>query len=238
MEAGEFALIPGVVNPPFIREAHPGAVDYQLPTTCTTMQQHTERRLANEHLLHVFEREQMMDQQLKKHVMSCFHKDICVGLKQPRIGYTNIATTRIFEYLYANYGEKTEKLQNKALADLEEEVDVTGPSIIPFCLKQEKFLLFLSDTEQAILNIMYIKTCLRVIERTNYVNKAVLAWRRQTEATRTVALFWPFIREAHTKQRLKLEQERDEQANSVMLQKQYKEIALKISQLERYTDRQ
>ena len=97
MEAGEFALISGVVNPPVVREAHPGVIDYQLPTPCTTMQQHTERRLANEHLLHVFEMEQMMDQQLKKHVMSCFHKDIYVSLKQPRIGYTNITTTRIFE---------------------------------------------------------------------------------------------------------------------------------------------
>ena len=38
MIAGEFALIPGVVNPPFVREAHPGAVDYLLPTTCATMQ--------------------------------------------------------------------------------------------------------------------------------------------------------------------------------------------------------
>ena len=79
-----------------------------------------------------------------------FHKDIYVGLKQPHIGYTNITTTRIFEYLYAEYGEKTEKLQNKALADLEEEVDLTGPSITPFRLKQEKLLLFLLDTEQAI----------------------------------------------------------------------------------------
>ena len=189
MEAGEFALVPGIVNPPFVREAHPGDVDYLLPTLCTTMQQHTERRLANKHLLHVFEMEQMMDQQLKKHVMSCFHKDIYVGLKQQRIGYTNITTTQIFEYLYAEYGEKTEKLQKKALADLEEEVDIVGPSIILFRLKQEKLLLFLLDTEQAIPIGMYIKTCLRVIERTNYINKAVLEWRRRTQATRTVALF-------------------------------------------------
>ena len=70
MEAAEFALVPGVVTPPFPREAHPGPVDYLLPIPATTMQQHTERRLANEHLLHVFEMEQMMDQQLKKHVMS------------------------------------------------------------------------------------------------------------------------------------------------------------------------
>ena len=32
MEAAEFALIPGVVNPLFVREAHPGAVNYLLPT--------------------------------------------------------------------------------------------------------------------------------------------------------------------------------------------------------------
>ena len=61
--------------------------------------------------------------------MSCFHKDIYIDLKQPHIGYTNITTRRMFEYLYAEYGEKTRKLQNKALADLEEEADLTGPSI-------------------------------------------------------------------------------------------------------------
>ena len=193
------------------------------------MQQHTERRLATEHRLHGFEIEQVMDQQIKKHVMSCFEKDIYVGLKQPQIGYINITTARIFEYLYAEYGEKTEKLQNKALEDLEEDADLTGLSIIPFRLKQEKLLLFLSDTDQAISNGMYIKTCLRVIERTNYINKAVLAWRRQTLADRTVALFWPFITETHKKQWLKLEQGSDEQANSVMLQNTVKDMALKIS---------
>ena len=97
MEAAEFALVPGVVTPSFPCEAHPGVVNYLLPTPCTTMQHNTERRLANEHLLHVFEMKQMMDEQLKKHVMSCFHKDIYIGLKQPCIGYTNITTTRMFE---------------------------------------------------------------------------------------------------------------------------------------------
>ena len=61
MTAAEFALIPGVVNPPFVQETHPGAANYLLPTPCNTMQQHTERRLATEHRLHVFEMEQMMD---------------------------------------------------------------------------------------------------------------------------------------------------------------------------------
>ena len=95
--------------------------------------------------------------------MSCFEKYIYVGLTQPRIGYTNITTSRFFEYLYAEYREKTENLQTKALEDLEEEMDLIGPSIIPFRLKQEKLLLFLSDIEHAISNEMYINTCLRVI---------------------------------------------------------------------------
>ena len=60
-----------------------------------TVNQHTERQLAHEHLLHVFELEQMMDEQLKKHVISCFHKDIYIGLKQLCIGYTNITTRRL-----------------------------------------------------------------------------------------------------------------------------------------------
>ena len=98
-------------------------------------------------------------------MMSCFDKNVYVGLNQPRIGYTNITTARVFEYLYAEYGEKTKKLQNKALEDLEEEVDITGSSIIPFRLKQKKLQLFLVNTEQAISDGMYIKTCLRVIEK-------------------------------------------------------------------------
>ena len=111
--------------------------------------------------------------------------------------------------MYAEYGEKTKKLQNKALEDLEEEVDITGPSIILFCLKQEKLLLFLADIERAISDGMYIKTCLRVIEKSNYINKAVLAWRRRTLTDSTVALFWSFITEAHKKQRLKLAKSSD-----------------------------
>ena len=199
MSAQEFALDPGVVGPPFFRGAHPRPVNYLLPTAATTVNQHTERRLENENLLHVFELEQMIDKQMKKHVMSCFHKNIYVVLKQPRIGYTNITTTRIFEYLYTEYGEKTEKLKNKALADLEEEVDLTGPSITPFRLKQEKLLLFLFNTEQAVPIGMYIVTCLRDIEKSNFINKSVLEWRRRPQGMRTVALFWPFIKAAHKK---------------------------------------
>ena len=66
MTAQEFGLVPGVVNPLFTRLAHPGVVDYNNPTACTTMQQHTKRRCEHEHRLHVFEMEQMIDIQMKK----------------------------------------------------------------------------------------------------------------------------------------------------------------------------
>ena len=33
----EFALVPGVMNPPFTQSAHPGAADYNNPSACTTM---------------------------------------------------------------------------------------------------------------------------------------------------------------------------------------------------------
>ena len=164
MTAKEFALTPGT-TPPFTRSVHLGPVNYTLPTACTTIQQHTKRSLANEHLLHLFEIEQMIETQMKAHVLSCFDKDIYVGLKQPRIGYTNITTVRVFEYLYTKYGEKTEELQNKPLDNLDEEENITGPSIKPFCLKQGKLKIFLQNTEQAISDGMYIKTCLRVIEK-------------------------------------------------------------------------
>ena len=82
----KFTLVTVVVGPSFLQGTHSGVVDY---TGATTVNQHTECRLAHEHLLHVFELEQMIDEQMEKHVMSCFHKDIYVGLKQARIGYTN-----------------------------------------------------------------------------------------------------------------------------------------------------
>ena len=89
----------------------------------------------------------MIEEQYNKYIMSYFHKDIYCGLKDNQLGYINITTARLFEYLYAEYGDKTKELQNKGLADMEDPVDLTGPSITPFCLRQEKLLLFLLDTE-------------------------------------------------------------------------------------------
>ena len=58
-----------------------------------------------------------------------------MDLKQDRIRYTNLTTLQLFAYLYDEYGEKTEELQNKALKDLDEDVDLSGPSIKPFKIK-------------------------------------------------------------------------------------------------------
>ena len=74
MTAQEFVLVLGT-TPLFTRSVHLGMVEYNLPTTCTTVQQHTERRCKHEHRLHVFEMEQMIGNQKKKHVMSCFGMD-------------------------------------------------------------------------------------------------------------------------------------------------------------------
>ena len=237
MSLPEFALLLPT-HPLFPRGTHPGEVDYQLPTAATTVNQHTERRLENQARLHVFELEQMIEEQCKKHIMSCFHKDIYCELKDDRLGYINVTTARLFEHLYDEYGDKTEELQNKALADMEDPVDLTGPSITPFRLRQEKLLLFLSDTEQAVPPGRYIVICLSVIEKTNFINKEVREWRRKPIGDRTVALFWPFIKKAHKEKRLKLKQGSDDQANSVMQQKQLQDMALKITQLERYADDQ
>ena len=117
----------------------------------------------------------MIEEQCKKHILSGFHKNIYCGLKHIRFGYINITTAHLFDYLYAKYGDKTEKLQNKALDDMEEPVDLTGPSINPFGLRQEKLLLFLLTTEQAVPVGQYIVIYLRVIEKYNFINKAVLA---------------------------------------------------------------
>ena len=74
---------------------------------------------------------------------------------------------------------------------MEDPVDLTGPSIMPFRLRQEKLLLLLllSDTEQAVTVGRYIIVCLQVIEQSNFINKAVLAWRRKAAADRIIALF-------------------------------------------------
>ena len=93
----EFDLIPGTTS--FTREAHPGVVNYLLPTPCTTIQPHIERRCQHEEKLHVFKMEQTIDTQVKTRVFLCFDKDVYVDLKQPRIRYTNITTAQVFEFL-------------------------------------------------------------------------------------------------------------------------------------------
>ena len=64
-------------------------------------------------LLHVFEMEQMIETQIKKHIMSCFKKDVYIKLKHLRLGYTNVTVERFIEYVYLEYGEKMEELQNR-----------------------------------------------------------------------------------------------------------------------------
>ena len=77
MSLAEFALL-SPAAPLFPRETHPGVLDF---TGATTVNQHTERQLAYEARLNVFELEQMIEEQCKKHIMSAFHKDIYIGLK-------------------------------------------------------------------------------------------------------------------------------------------------------------
>ena len=162
MSPAEFALLVPLI-PLFPRGTHPGEVDYVLPTAATTVNQHTERCMEHSAKLHVFELEQMIEEKCKKHIISCFHKDIYCALKDNQLDYINITTACLFEYLYDEYGDKTKELQNKALADMEDPVDLTGPSTTPFRLRQEKLLLFLSDTEQTVTPGRYIVICLSVI---------------------------------------------------------------------------
>ena len=170
--------------------------------------------------------------------MSCFLKDIYIELKHERVGYTNVSCQRLFDYLLVEYGEKTEELQNKALEDLEADFDMTGPSIKPLRLRQEKLKDFLYSTEQQINDGTYIKKTLGVIEKQNYINKDVLKWRARTLADRTITHFWPYFTAAHKKQKLKLQQGNTEQASSVMMQSKLDDMALQIMRLEKYTDDQ
>ena len=80
----------------------------------------------------------MVHTKLRGHVMSCFNEDDYIELKEELIGYTNVTTAALFVHLYDEYNEKTEALQKKVLDDLEEDVDISGPSIRTFKIKQDK----------------------------------------------------------------------------------------------------
>ena len=236
MPAAEFALLPGFTVA-FDKEVHPGDIDYTTTPAATTSGQQADRRYEHQNKLHVFEMEQMIETKIKKHIMSCFDKDIYIELKHHLLGYSNVTVEGLIRHLYAEYGEKTELLQNKALKDLEDDFDMTTNNIKLLKIRQEKLKLFLEDTEQKINDGTYIKKTLGVIERSNYINKDVLKWRRRALCDRTIAEFWPFFKEAHKKQKLKLLQGGDEQANSVM-QSTLNDYALQIMRLEKYTDDQ
>ena len=121
----------------------------------------------------------MIETKIKKHIMSFFDKDIYIELKHDLLGYTNVSVEAFIKYLFNEYGEKTEKLQNKALEDLEADYDMTTQSIKHLRIRQEKLKLFLHDTEQRIPEGTYVKKTLGVIENANYINKDVLKWRRR-----------------------------------------------------------
>ena len=236
MPAAEFALLPGFTVA-FVNEAHPGTVNYTTAPAATTAVQQQDRRYEHQNKLHVFEMEQMIQTKIKKHIMSCFEEEIYVELKHHVLGYSNVSVETLVQHLYDEYGEKTEELQNKALKALEEDYDMTTNNVKLLRIRQEKWKLFLADTEQAINDGTYIKKTLGVIEKSNYLNKDVLKWRRKVLGDRTIANFWPFFKDAHKKQKLKLLQGGDDQANSVM-QSKMDNYALQLMRLEKYTDDQ
>ena len=237
MPAADFSRLPGITAT-FDRSDHPSSVDYDAAPAATTITQQNDRRYEHQNQLHVFKMEQMIETKMKKHIMSCFEKDIYIELKHDLLGYTNVTVEDLIKHLYDEYGEKTEKLQNKALDDLEADYDMTTNSIKHLKIRQEKLKLFLEDTEQKINEGTYIKKTLGVIEKSHYIDKDVLKWRRRALVDRTIANFWTFFKEAHKRQKLKLLQGSDDQANSVMMQSKINDYALQIHRLEKYTDDQ
>ena len=111
---------------------------------------------------------------------------------------------------------------------MEADYDMTTQSIKHLRIRQEKLKLFLHDTEQRIPEGTYIKKTLGVIENSNYINKDVLKWRRRPLVDQTIADFWTFFKEVHKKQKMKLQQGHDEQASSVMIQKQMSDFELQL----------
>ena len=98
MPAAKLSLIADTTA--FTLEVHARVINYILPIACTTIQQHTERKYEHTEQLQVFEMEHTLDKQYKGHVVLCFDKDDYMDMKQDRIGYTNISTQQVFEYLY------------------------------------------------------------------------------------------------------------------------------------------
>ena len=83
MSPVEFASLVPLI-PIFPQGTHQGDLDF---TGATLVNQHTERRLQYKGRLHVFELEQMIEEQYKNHIMSCFHKDIYCALKDDQLGW-------------------------------------------------------------------------------------------------------------------------------------------------------
>ena len=108
MPAADFAHITGFTAA-FIQSDHPGDIDYDAAPAATTITQQNDRRYEHQNNLHVFEMEQMIETKMKKHIMSCFEKDIYIKLKHNLLGYTNVSVEDLIKHLYDEYGEKTEK---------------------------------------------------------------------------------------------------------------------------------
>ena len=146
MPAADFILLPGVTQP-FVRSVHPGNVNYTTAPAATTSVQQQDRRYEHQNRLHVFEMEQMIETKIKKHSMSCFDEDIYIELKHHLLGYSNVSVEALIQHLYDEYGEKTKELQNKALAALEEDYGMTTNNVKLLRIRQEKWKLFLENTE-------------------------------------------------------------------------------------------
>lgn len=65
---------------------------------------------------------------------------------------------------------------------------------------------------------MYIRKCLGVIEKSNYITKDILKGRARPIKQQAIALFYSYFKEAHKKQQLENLQENG-LANGVMLQR-------------------
>ena len=54
----------------FDLEVHPGIINYQLPTPCTTVQQQTEQKYEHTEKIYAFKMERTLDKKIKGHVFS------------------------------------------------------------------------------------------------------------------------------------------------------------------------
>ena len=134
--------------------------------------------------------------------------EMCIrdSLKDDDLGYRAVQCLDLLEHLFDAYGEKTTKMRAKALEDMVQDIDITGPSLSHLWTRNKELRRFLHGTPEEVTDTVYIANCVKVIENTNFLNKAVLKWDRKPVAEKTPTNMNTFFNAAHKEELKKIAQ--------------------------------